>query len=106
MVPQRVVLSMKAFIEIHACIALVYLERGNIVCLYDIMIMCRHHGSNNINFSLYCTFFKLCYIEMTLAMYSTVEKIQGKCFFKNLFQAYVVLAYKLAYSYIECTDAT
>ena len=43
---------------------------------------------------------------MSSVKYSWVEKSQGKCFFQIPFQAYVVLAFQLAYSYIQCTDAS
>ena len=51
------------------------------------------------NFSLYCTCFKLLYIEMSSVKYSWVEKSQGKCFFQNLFKPMYCLAFQLAYTY-------
>ena len=58
------------------------------------------------NFYLYCTCLKLLYIEMSSVKYSWVAKSQCKYFFHNLFRAYVVLAFQLAYSYIQCTDVS
>ena len=58
------------------------------------------------NLIYYALDFKWLSIEMSLVKYSWVEKSQGKCFFHNLFQAYVVLEIQLGYSYIKCIDVS